>query len=879
MKVGPCVGPKGEIVNRKSVAFLLMAVAIVGVNIVCQAQSQSLMTRHVREVTLNGQAQLVGRLPATQSMGFDIVLALRHQPELENFLQELYDPASSSYRHFLTPQEFTARFGPSQEDYDAVIRFAKANGFAVQGGSRDALDVQLKGSVAAIEKAFHVTMGVYQHPTENRTFFAPDREPSVDLPFQLWHITGLDNYSIPRTALAHRPLQEGPQTVKGSCPGGYYCGSDMRAAYYGGTALTGTGQNIALLELAGTDLADLTTYYKNVGQTEPYTPTLVSTGGYSTACLHSSSCDDAEQTLDMTQAMGMAPGSTMLYMYVCGDAFGSGTFDETACLGAMSTASPLSAQISCSWSWNPADPATDDPYYQKFATQGQNFFTASGDSGSYPNSGGFYYPAEDAYVTAVGGTYLQVTKAGGPWSSETAWRDSGGGISPDNIPIPAWQQLPGVINSSNKGSTTLRNIPDVAAEANFDFYVCYDQSGCATGFGGTSFAAPMWAGFMALINQQAIANGNPPLGFVNPAIYNIGVGSGYNAAFHDIISGGNGGFTAVKGYDLVTGWGSPNGTGLINALAGSSGPNFTLSASPGSVTITQGNSGTSTITVTDVGGFSGSVTLSASGLPSGVTAGFSPNPTSTTSTLTLTASATAATGTVTVTITGVSGSLTNTTTVSLTVNPSGGTPAVTLSPTSLVFGTVVVGTKSAAKTVTVTNSGTATLNISNITVSGDFALTTSSKPCGSTLAVGANCKIAVTFTPTQVGMRTGSITITDNAPSSPQTVPLSGTGKAQATLTPSSATYVAQTVGTTSTAKVFTLKNNQSVSLTGIVISTTGDFHVSTTTCGSSLGASGSCTISVTFTPTQKGARTGTVQAADSANNSPQVSNLTGTGK
>ncbi len=107
----------------------------------------------------------------------------------------------------------------------------------------------------------------------------------------------------------------------------------------------------------------------------------------------------------------------------------------------MSTASPLSAQISCSWSWKPADPATDDPYFQKFAAQGQNFFTASGDSGSYPNSGGFYYPAEDAYVTAVGGTDLQVTKAGGPWSSETAWRDSGGGISPDNIPIPAWQQL------------------------------------------------------------------------------------------------------------------------------------------------------------------------------------------------------------------------------------------------------------------------------------------------------------------------------------------------------------------------------------------------------------------------------------------------------
>jgi len=870
-------------VNRRLVVFLLTVVAIVSaVDVVCQAQSQTLLTRHVREVTLNGQAPLVGQLPATQSMNFDIVLALRHQPELENFLQELYDPSSSSYRHFVTVPEFTARFGPSQEDYDAVIRFAKANGFAVQGGSRDAMDVQLKGSVAAIEKAFHVTMGIYQHPTENRTFFAPDREPSVDLPFQLWHITGLDNYSIPHSALAHRPLGEQPQVVKGSCPGGYYCGSDMRAAYYGGTALTGTGQNIALLELAGTDLADLTTYYKNVGQTEPYTPTLVSTGGYSTACLHSSGCDDAEQTLDMTQAMGMAPGSTMLYMYVCGDAFGTGNFDETACLGAMSTAAPLSAQISCSWSWKPADPTTDDPYYQKFAAQGQNFFVASGDSGSYPNSSGFYYPAEDAYVTAVGGTDLQVTGAGGAWSSETAWIHSGGGISPDDIPIPAWQQLPGVINSSNKGSTTLRNIPDVAAEANTDFYVCYDQSGCGGGAGGTSFAAPMWAGFMALVNEQAIANGNPPLGFVNPAIYNIGVGSGYAAAFHDITSGSNGRYQAVTGYDLVTGLGSPNGVGLINALAGGGGgtPNFTLSANPSSVTITQGSNGTSTITITPLNGFSASVTLSASGLPSGVTAGFSPNPATTTSTLTLTASATAATGTVTVTIMGTSGSLSNTTTLSLTVNTSGGGgAAVTLSPTSLTWGKVTLGSTGAAKTVTLTNSGTATLNISSITTSGDFAQVTSTKPCGSTLAVGKNCQIKVTFTPTQVGVRTGTLTITDNASNSPQTVPLSGTGGAQATLTPASVTYAARTVGTTSPAKVFTLTNHLSVALTGVSISTTGDFSVSTTTCGTSVGASSSCTIDVVFTPTATGTRTGKLQVSDSANNSPQTSSLTGTGK
>ena len=101
------------------------------------------------------------------------------------------------YRQFLTPAEFTARFGPTQQDYDAVVQYVQSHGLTVVGGSRDGMDVQVKGPVSAIESAFHVTMRCYQHPTENRTFYAPDREPTVGLPFPLWHISGLDNYSIP----------------------------------------------------------------------------------------------------------------------------------------------------------------------------------------------------------------------------------------------------------------------------------------------------------------------------------------------------------------------------------------------------------------------------------------------------------------------------------------------------------------------------------------------------------------------------------------------------------------------------------------------------------------------------------------------------------
>ena len=213
---------------------------------------------------------------------------------------------------------------------------------------------------------------------------------------------------------------------------------------------------------------------------------------------------------------------------------------------------------------------------------------------------------------------------------------------------------------------------------------------------------------------------------------------------------------------------------------------------------------------------------------------------------------------------------------SLSVGLSPPFPRVTLSTTSLGFGNQVIDTTSAAKTVTVANTGSVTLDISSTTASANFAI--SAKTCGATLAVGKNCKVSVTFTPTVLGKVTGTLTLTDNAPNSPQALPLSGTGVEPATLAPASATYAAQAVGTTSPAKTFTLANNQTVVLTSIAISTTGDFAVSTTTCTTSLAAKSKCTISVTFTPTETGTRTGELNVSDSASNSPQTMALTGTG-
>ncbi|MFZ0687871.1 MAG: choice-of-anchor D domain-containing protein [Terriglobales bacterium] len=204
---------------------------------------------------------------------------------------------------------------------------------------------------------------------------------------------------------------------------------------------------------------------------------------------------------------------------------------------------------------------------------------------------------------------------------------------------------------------------------------------------------------------------------------------------------------------------------------------------------------------------------------------------------------------------------------------------ITVSPGSLTFSKQPVNTTSKAQSVTVTNpAGNSTVTFSSIATSPTANFNISSNTCGTTLTAGAKCKVGVTYTATAVGTQAGTLTFTDNAQNNPQIVTLTGTGEVQATLTPTSYEFAKTKVGTTSKAKAFTLKNNLSTTLTGISYSTTGDFAVSASTCGTTLNAGKSCTIDVTFTPTQTGALTGTLTVNDSANNSPQKTSLSGTG-
>jgi hypothetical protein len=207
-----------------------------------------------------------------------------------------------------------------------------------------------------------------------------------------------------------------------------------------------------------------------------------------------------------------------------------------------------------------------------------------------------------------------------------------------------------------------------------------------------------------------------------------------------------------------------------------------------------------------------------------------------------------------------------------------GQPAISLSANSLTFGNQTVGTQSSAQTVTITNVSTVMVNFTSIVSSGDFAETNT---CATSLNVGANCTISVTFTPTTTGSLSGSVTITDNATGSPQSISLSGTGTSASqpaiSLSTNSLIFGNQTVGAQSNPQVVTVTNTSTVMVNFTSIAASGDF-AETNTCAASLNAGAKCTISVTFTPETTGSLSGSVSITDNATGSPQSVSLSGTG-
>ena len=543
--------------HRRGFFWLLGAFILISLN--ARAANQPLAPGQVPAVVARGKLAALGRLPATNELRLALGLPLRDRAGLTNLLAALYNPASSEFHHYLTPAEFTARFGPTPADYAAVLAFARTNGLTVTAthGNRTLVDVT--GKVADVERAFQVRLKRYRHPQENREFFAPDTEPVVDAQVPLQSVSGLDNFSLPHPNVHVRPAASGQAEPNGgSSPYGSYMGNDFRKAYVPGTALTGAGQNVGLLQFDGFYAADITNYANTIGLTSnvPQLVVVPVDGGVSMP-----TSNNVEVALDIEMVMSMAPGVSNIFVYEA-----SNGIPWVDMLSRMANDN-LAKSLSCSWGGGLSDP-TAAQVFQQMAAQGQSFYCASGDSDAY--TGAIPFPCDNPNITVVGGTTLTSTSSN--YTSETVWNrnnnsGSGGGVSAGQ-PIPAWQL--GISMVANGGSATLRNLPDVALTAD-NVFVTYSNGVIGTAF-GTSCAAPLWAGLTALINQQAAQLGQPAVGFVNPALYAICRGTNYAKTFHDITTGNNfnasspTNFSAVPGYDLCTGWGTPAGTNLINAL-------------------------------------------------------------------------------------------------------------------------------------------------------------------------------------------------------------------------------------------------------------------------------------------------------------------------
>jgi hypothetical protein len=462
----------------------------------------------------------------------------------------------------------------------------------------------VSGSVADIEQAFHISLRTYPHPAEARDFYAPDSEPTVNADLPIIDISGLNDYILPhpkslRTNLAHS--EAGALPKSGSGASGAYLGYDFRNAYLPGVSLTGSGQMVGLVQFDGFYASDISAYESAAGLPAAPIETVL-LDGFDGVPTRGPNSGNQEVSLDIEMVLSMAPGLAKVIVFEAGP---NGLPNDI--LNAMAASNKVS-QLSCSWGWGGGPSATTDNIFKQMAVQGQSFFQASGDSDAFttgsnsangvdnpmlPNA-----PSSCPYITVVGGTTLRTTGPGGSWFSETAWnwglyngRDVGssGGIS-SYYSISSWQASMDM--TASRGSPTYRNIPDVALTAD-NVFVLYGNGTSGT-VGGTSCAAPLWAGLAALMNQQSLSGGRSTIGFINPALYALGKSTAYTTSFRDITTGNNTSsssptnFYAVSGYDLCTGWGTPAGQSLISAIAGlpdslgiSPANGFTATGTPG----------------------------------------------------------------------------------------------------------------------------------------------------------------------------------------------------------------------------------------------------------------------------------------------------------
>jgi subtilase family serine protease len=563
------------------VTLILLSVSILSVVFIARARQNApyVMTNQIPPLV--SRARLVGPADAQQQLNLSIGLQLRNRQELDSLLSDLYNPRSPRYHRFLTPQEFAAEFGPTSDQVQQVVSYLRQQGLTVTSVAPNGLLIDANATVAQAESAFQVTINNYVLGANS--FFANANPPVVPgaLSSLITSVGGLDNsvkmhplYSL--SSQPHRKAKPALSTDTQNAPRAAQSGygpSDLSGAYDATplqqSTMQGSNQTVAVFELDGYQSSDITQYLQNYSLGTP-SITNVLVDGFN----GSAGPGAIEVDLDIEVVAAMAPKANQIVYegpnstQGVNDTYNKLVTDDKAQIATISWGQ-------CESQSGNSELQTLDGILAQGSAEGIAMYAAAGDSGAYDcgdTNLAVDNPADDPNITGVGGTNLQLSN--GAYGSESVWSNpsdtsrgpngvgGGGGLS-SFFKQPTWQTGPGVQNQYSNGN---REVPDVTADADpnsgYAVYCTASASGCPSSgwieVGGTSAAAPMWAGSTALINNYLQSQNKSRMGFANPTLYALASSQQPFPPFHDVTSGTNLYYPATAAYDEASGLGSPD---------------------------------------------------------------------------------------------------------------------------------------------------------------------------------------------------------------------------------------------------------------------------------------------------------------------------------
>ena len=514
-----------------------------------------------------GSDRVLGPVADDVVIDFSLVLEHRHDAALERYLADLAVPGIGGDGRTLAAGPFGERFGLADVEIDRLVDRVRAAGFDVVATYPQRTAIRLRGTAGEFASMFGTTL-LELEQTSGRIYRTPatDVEVPEELAPYVSAVAGLDTRAVP-----------GPHVVFDIPPDGLT--PAQGAAAYGVTPLhdlgfTGQGETIAIYSAASFDPADVAAFDERFGIEGPPVERVPVNGGTD----DTTSVLAGEVALDIDVIRGLAPQAQILnYEVPTADlqSFSQSIGDVVDQVVADGRVDVLSISYGltdttdhCGESWlRPEDRLRGERALEAAAAAGIAVFVSSGDQGAYATQHfdqgcvrqTVTWPGSSPWVTSVGGTLLSVA-ADGAYLDEAGWEDllwhwgTGGGNSPSE-PRPEWQAAPGVQNEFSNGN---RQVPDVAANADPDSGPITVFGGSILRSGGTSAAAPFWAGSMLLINQYLKAQGAAPAGFANPLLYRLASTPQPHPPYHDVVRGGNRLRNCTPGWDYATGLGSPN---------------------------------------------------------------------------------------------------------------------------------------------------------------------------------------------------------------------------------------------------------------------------------------------------------------------------------